>query len=83
MIDSPPTQSAFTMFGARDILSKSGNAIPIIQQLSAIENAIDTSPGIVFDLARAIVESTCKTILNERGIDGRKLGMSDLLRRTL
>jgi abortive infection Abi-like protein len=82
MTDSPSDRGAFTMLGAREILDRTGAAIPITQQIDAIENAVGTSPGIVFDLARAIVESTCKTILTERGIDCAKIGINKLLEST-
>lgn len=64
------------MDGAREILSLTAGAIHIEQQIRALEDAVANTPGLAFDLARALVESVCKTILRDRGYgipDGEKL----------
>ena len=55
------------MVGARaNILD--GSIIEIIdQQVRAIEDAIDRVPDFAFDLAKTLVESVCKTILEDLG----------------
>ena len=55
------------MVGARaNILD--GSTIEIIdQQVRAIEDAIDRVPDFAFDLAKTLVESVCKTILEDIG----------------
>ena len=55
------------MVGARaNILD--GSIIEIIdQQVRAIEDAIDRVPDFAFDLAKTLVESVCKTILEDIG----------------
>jgi len=58
----------FEMSGAREILKRAGKALQIGQQISAIEKAIDTMPASVFDSAKALIETVCKTILGELGI---------------
>jgi hypothetical protein len=56
----------FVMHGAR---TAAANGIPhIVAQIAALERAVAENPGLAFDLAKFIVESTCKTILNERQI---------------
>jgi|SRR5579863_1919161 len=60
------TSDVFVMRGAR---AAAANGIPqITEQIAALERAVVENPGLAFDLARFIVESTCKTILTERGI---------------
>ena len=55
------------MVGARaNILD--GSSIKIIDlQVRAIEDAIDHMPDLAFDLAKTLVESVCKTILEDIG----------------
>jgi hypothetical protein len=43
-------------------------AARIEQQVAAIEGAVASNPGLVFDLAKTLVESVCKTILSERKV---------------
>lgn len=40
----------------------------ITEQVNGIERAVGENPGLAFDLARTLVESTCRTILTERKI---------------
>jgi hypothetical protein len=54
------------MRGAR---AAAANGIPHIEkQIEALEGAVVENPSLAFDLAKFIVESTCKTILTERKI---------------
>ena len=54
----------FAMYGARGAIA--GGWLHIERQVSAIEHAAADNPSFAFDLAKTIVESTCKTILDER-----------------
>ncbi|MFN8679120.1 MAG: abortive infection family protein [Thermomicrobiales bacterium] len=74
--------SLFTMHGAREVIELSGGALPIYEQVNAIESGMQTSPSLVFDLSRALVESTCKTILEERGRSPIPSRFNDLLKET-
>ncbi|WP_068670096.1 abortive infection family protein [Thermosulfurimonas dismutans] len=57
----------FVMYGAREA-SESGFT-HIHEQIEALEDALNkANPGLVFDLARTLLESVCKAILSERGI---------------
>lgn len=56
----------FVMHGARDAIA-SGLA-HIEQQVKSIEQAVVENPGLAFDLAKTLVESTCRTVLGERSI---------------
>lgn len=56
----------FTMYSARAAMA--GGLPHIEEQIKAIETAVIENPGFAFDLAKTVVESACKTILNERKI---------------
>lgn len=72
----------FSMVGTRELLSLAGGALHIEQQVRAIERAVADEPSLAFDLARALVETVCKTILGDRGVGCDGLRMKDLLGRT-
>lgn len=61
-----PDATPFLMHGARE--AAANGLAHTVEQIAAIEQAMETSPGLVFDLARTLVESTCRTVLSERGI---------------
>ena len=61
-----PLTSNFTMYGARAAMA--GGLPHIEEQIKAIERAIIENPGLAFDLAKTLIESTCKTILSERKV---------------
>ena len=74
----------FQMAGARGILERAGGAIQIRQQVEAIEEAVHDRPAMVFDLAKALVETICKTILDELGVGyDNNFDAPKLLRETL
>jgi hypothetical protein len=58
--------SSFVMHGARTAIA--GGMQHIGVQVKSIESAIDENQGFAFDLAKTLIESVCKTILNERKI---------------
>ena len=58
--------SSFSMRGARIAISRGLHHIE--EQVDAIERAVVENSGLVFDLARTLVESTCRTILSERRV---------------
>lgn len=64
MADAPA--AAFAMQGARDAIA--GGLAHIKEQVTAIELAVVDNPGLAFDLARTLVESTCRTVLEERSV---------------
>ncbi len=55
---------SFTMYGARAAVT--GGWSHMEEQVRGIERAVGENPGFAFDLAKTIVESACKTILDER-----------------
>ena len=66
MIPEASGSLGFVMHGARDAMA-SGLA-HIEEQIRGIEQAVSGNPGLAFDLAKTLIESTCRTILTERGI---------------
>jgi hypothetical protein len=64
MVDAATSQ--FVMHGARDAIA--GGLVHIEEQVKGIELAVIENPGLAFDLARTVVESTCRTVLGERSI---------------
>jgi Abortive infection C-terminus len=58
--------SPFAMHGARNAIA--GGLAHIEQQVEGIELAVVENPGLAFDLAKTLVESTCRVVLSERSI---------------
>jgi hypothetical protein len=56
----------FSMLGARAAIEI--GLIHIEAQVAALETAVAENPALAFDLARAIVESTCRSILADRSV---------------
>jgi len=55
------------MVGCRATLLDGPIAEAIEQHVDAIENSLETVPDFAFDLAKALVESVCKTVLADIG----------------
>ena len=58
----------FTMSGARGVLIRLKGAGHMQQQIELIETSVVTYPNNVFDIAKALVETCCKTILTDRSV---------------
>jgi hypothetical protein len=58
--------SPFVMHSAREAIA--GGLMHIEEQVQGIEKAMAENPGLVFDLAKTLVESVCRTVLRERNI---------------
>jgi len=54
------------MHGARDAME--GGLAHIEEHVKGIEQAVAQNPGLAFDLAKTLVESTCRTVLRERSV---------------
>lgn len=57
----------FQMRGARQVLSRSGEPDFLRRQIEVLEDAVSENPELAIDLSRALVETVCKTILEDRG----------------
>jgi hypothetical protein len=73
------------MHGAREIIEITAGAVHIEQQVQALELAItENNSGLAFDLAKALVESVCITILKDRGCEStKKDDLPGLLKETI
>lgn len=63
---TPPPPQPFVMHGARDAMA--GGLAHIERQIIAIENAVIEEPGLAFDIARTLIETVCKPVLDERTV---------------
>jgi hypothetical protein len=63
-------QPDFVMHSAR--MAVSGGLTHIEEQVKALERAVVENVGLAFDLAKTLVESACKTIITERGLNFEK-----------
>jgi len=61
-----PAPQPFVMHGARDAMA--AGLAHIEEQVKAIEQAVVENPGLAFDLAKTLVESTCRAVLGERSV---------------
>lgn len=63
MTDPAP---AFIMHGARDAMA--AGLTHVEEQVKGIEQAVVENPGLAFDLAKTLIESTCRAILDQRSV---------------
>jgi hypothetical protein len=61
------TTAKFVMYGARTAIA--GGLLHIQEHVDALERAVNENTGLAFDLAKTIIESTCRTILSDRRIE--------------
>ncbi len=52
----------------RELLESHPESLRIREQVEALEDAMPDRPGVVVSFCRTIIETTCKTILTDRGI---------------
>ena len=65
---TPTTEPpVFLLSAARVALQQAPQAQRIVQLIDAIEQIPSSNPELVFDLCRALIESVCKTVLNDLG----------------
>ena len=58
----------------RELLASHPGSIHIRDQVEALEAALPDNPGIAVSFCRTIIETTCKTILTDRGRTLSRLG---------
>lgn len=76
---------AFIMDGAREVLSLIGSAPQFKLQVETLEQSIESNPALAIDLAKALVETVCRTIMNDRGVktEENNPSLGNLLNATL
>lgn len=59
----------FVMSGCREVLVTFAGSVHIERQVELIEKSITGSPRLAFEACKALLETTCKTLLRERGVE--------------
>jgi len=57
----------FELSACRDLMDNHPESLVIAEQVKAIESAMPSSPGLAVAACRTVIETTCKTILVDRG----------------
>jgi hypothetical protein len=60
--------SGFRLIACRELMETHSQSLRIREQVEVIEASYPDKPGTMVAFCKAIIETTCKTILNERGI---------------
>lgn len=58
---------AFQLSACRELLDSHPESRVIRQQVEALEDAIPDRPGVAVSFCRTLIETTCKTILHDKG----------------
>src|SRR3954470_9422733 len=66
MIDGDERR-AFRLLACRELLEAHPESVRIREQVEGLEAAMTNQPGIAVSFCRTIIETTCKTILMDRG----------------
>jgi hypothetical protein len=77
-------KASFKMQGTQEVIKRYSGYRHIEITVSALEKAVSENPSLAFDLSKTLVESSCKSILKDRGytVDDN-LDVPRLLRETL
>lgn len=59
--------TSFRLIACRELMDNHPGSLVIRQQVEALEDAIPDKPGVAVSFCRTIIETTCKTILIDRG----------------
>ncbi|TRB06350.1 hypothetical protein EXN61_14335 [Agrobacterium tumefaciens] len=59
---------AFRLTACRELMESHPESLVIRQQVEALEEALPDKPGIAVSFCRTLIETTCKTILIDRGL---------------
>ena len=60
--------NAVLLPACRELLDTHPESLRIREQVEALEDAMPDKPGVVVSFCRTIIETTCKTILTDRGV---------------
>jgi hypothetical protein len=79
-LDSRP----FTLYGIREILDSYVDSPPLIETLiNSTEQAVAEESPTTFELSKSLIDSACKTILTDRGVElNRNWDTPQLFRET-
>src|SRR5579862_265491 len=59
--------SSFRLVACRELMASHPDSLVIRQQVEALEEALPNKPGLAVSFCRTLIETTCKTILTDRG----------------
>jgi Abortive infection C-terminus len=59
--------SSFRLIACRELMANHPESLVIRQQVEALEEALPDKPGVAVSFCRTLIETTCKTILTDRG----------------
>ena len=59
----------FQLRGCRELLEEHPDSLPIRSAIGVIERSIPSDPGLTFTHCRGLLETVCKTILTDHGIE--------------
>ncbi len=60
---------AFTLYGIREIIDSFDDSPPLYETLlESTEQAVADESPITFELSKSLIDTTCKTILNDKGV---------------
>src|SRR5579864_8398850 len=62
------TNTTFSLTACHELLDSHPESLRIREQVEALEEAMPDRPGVVVSFCRTIIETTCKTILTDRGV---------------
>ena len=60
--------TTFLLPACHELLDSHPESLRIREQVEALEEAMPDQPGVVVSFCRTIIETTCKTILTDRGV---------------
>src|SRR5690349_21674726 len=61
---------AFTLYGIREIVESFTDSPPLIETLlESTERAVVEESPITFELSKALIDTICKTILTDKGVE--------------
>jgi hypothetical protein len=63
---------SFFLPACRELLENHPESVRIREQVEALEGAIPDQPGMAVSLCRSVLETTCKTILKDHGVDAER-----------
>lgn len=65
----PGPVDVFQLRGCRELLEHYADSLQIQSAIDVIETAIPDSPGVAFTHCRGLLETVCRTILADRGVE--------------
>jgi len=68
-VPAAPAVEVFRLRGCRELLEQYVDSLQIQSAIDVIERSIPDSPGVAFTHCRGLLETVCRTILADRGVE--------------